>query len=72
MRRSETVLNLVRGINHDLIDFSALFEEFFGFDGTPGRSGDHASVMARFAATTSTIASSSTRPELSVTTDKDD
>ena len=51
MRRSETALNFARGINHDLIDFSVLFDEFFGPGGTPGRSGDHASLSARFAAT---------------------
>ena len=72
MSRSDTALSFARGINHDLSAFSDLFDGFFGFGGSPGRSGDHASVMARFAATTSAIAISSTLPELSVSTDKDD
>ncbi len=65
-------LNFTRGVNHDLIDFSILFDAFFESDGSPGRSGDHASVMARFAATTSTAAITSLLPAPSVTTDQDD
>jgi hypothetical protein len=72
MRRSETALNFARGTNHDLTDFSTLFEGFFGFGGSPGRSGDYASLPARFAGTTAPAAITSLLPAPSVTTDKDD
>jgi hypothetical protein len=72
MRRSETALNFARGTNHDLTDFSTLFEGFFGFGGNPGRSGDYASLPARFAGTTAPAAITSLLPAPSVTTDKDD
>ena len=71
MRRSENAPLFARS-SHDLSAFSNRFDEFFGFGGSPGRSGEHASLPARFSRTTSTIAISSTLPELSVTTDLDD
>jgi hypothetical protein len=72
MRRSETALNFASGTNHELANFFTLFEGFFGFGGSPGRSGDHASLHARFAGTTAPAAITSLLPAPSVTTDKDD
>ncbi len=71
MRRSEIATLFARS-SHDLPAFFNLFDEFFDFGGSPGRSGEHSSLPARFSRTTSTIAISSTLPELSVTTDLDD